>query len=70
MTPEQKAAFIMAQAAALNATVAGMIARNQLNALNGEPPTYLEVDFDNQVASFDCHHNQICMYFNEPGVPN
>lgn len=67
MTPEQKAAYIMAQAAALNATVAGMIARNQYNVLNGEPPSYLEADFDQQIAAFDCHHNQVCLYFHEGG---
>lgn len=67
MTSEEKAAYIMAQAAALNATVAGMVARNQYNALSKEPPTWLEDDFNNQIATFDCHHNQLCLFFNEGG---
>lgn len=68
MTPEQKAAYITAQAAALTAAVAGMQARNQLNGLLGEMPTYLEADFANVVTLYECHHGQLCQLFHEHGA--
>ncbi len=45
MTTEQKAAFIMAQAACLNAEIAGMVAENQWRAHRGESPAYSEQGF-------------------------
>jgi len=45
MTPEQKAAFIMAQAAMLSAEIAGMVAENQARSHRGESPAYTQIAF-------------------------
>lgn len=45
MTAEQKAAFIIAQAALVMAKIAGMTAANQYHAALGHIPQYGEADF-------------------------
>jgi len=45
MTPEQKAAFVVAQAALLNARIAAMNAANANRAITGLSPAYDEGDF-------------------------
>lgn len=62
MTPEEKAAYINAQAAALNATVAGMVATNLLLSHQGEAPQYTLEDFESSIAMYNCHHNQLIQF--------
>lgn len=50
MTPEQKAAFIIAQAALLNAEIAGMMAENQAAIATGERPPFTLGDFRQVIA--------------------
>lgn len=45
MTPEQQAAFIIAQAAVFNAEIAGMVAENQWRTHRGEVIAYAEDAF-------------------------
>ena len=63
MTPEQQAAFIMAQAACLMAEIAGMQADNQHLAQAGLPPRYLSGDFHNVIARSGCGHNDVISFF-------
>lgn len=52
MTPEQKAAFIMGQAAMLNAILAGMLSENQMRLHRGEAPAYTEEAFQRVIAEY------------------
>ncbi len=63
MTEEQKAAYIMAQAAILNATVAGMVAENQSRDRSGLSPSYREDDFARVVHESKCTHNDVLVLF-------
>ena len=66
MTPEQKAAYIMAQAAALNAHVAGMVAGNQKSIEQGWLLKHNEGEFE-AVAKRYCveHDNAVITFFRE-----
>lgn len=66
MTDEQKAAFIMAQAACLNAGVAGMVATNMQCQAHGDSPVYDEADFKAAIDRSGCHHNAVLMFFESP----
>lgn len=59
MTPEQQAAYIVAQAAVLNGRIAGMAAVNQSCAIRGVEPRYVESDFDAEISRSGCHHNDV-----------
>ncbi len=63
MTDEQKAAFIMAQAAVLNATVAGMVAENYEQMQRDGSLVYGEQDFQNRINASACHHNAVVTFF-------
>lgn len=64
MTPLESAAYIMAQAAALNARVQGMTAENQLAVLRGRDHLpYGEQDFSMAVTMHDCAASQIRSIF-------
>jgi len=65
MTDEQKAAYIMAQAAILNATIAGMVAKNQGRASRGETMAYDEEDFVIEIDDSSCHHHAVLNLFQE-----
>ena len=60
MTNEQKAAYINAQAAVLNGTIAGMQAENVYRQHRGETIAYSQDAFIKVVDESGCHHNQ-CM---------
>ena len=60
MTEEQKAAYIIAMAAVLNATIAGMVAANSQTPGN-QPHT--EEDFENVINASGCHHNAVIACF-------
>ena len=65
MTPEQKAAFIMAQAACAIAEIAGMQAENQHRANNGDSVRYGEEAFQGVTARFVIAHNDVISFFRE-----
>jgi len=65
VTPEQKAAFIIAQAAVLNATILGMEAENSMRAYRGEAPAYDETAFIHAVNASSCHHNAVLEFFRD-----
>lgn len=65
MTPEQKAAFVVAQAALLNTRVAGMEAENQQRQYRGLAPAYGEDAFISLEREFESTlgHNAVLLFF-------
>ncbi len=63
MTDEQKAAFIISQAAVLSATVAGMVAENMQRQHRGESIAYDESSFEAVYEESGCTHNQVVGFF-------
>ena len=63
MTAEQKAAYIIAQAACLMAEVAGMQAENQDRAQRGESIAYPETAFQEAIVRSGVHHNGVLTLF-------
>lgn len=57
MTPEQQAAYVIAQAACLMAEVAGMQAENQWRVQNGNSLAYGEDAFQQVIQKYGVHHN-------------
>lgn len=57
MTPEQQAAFIMAQAAAAMITAMGMAAENKQREIRGDSPAYVGHHFDDLIGQFGIGHN-------------
>lgn len=53
MTPEQKAAWVMAQAAMLNAEIAAMEADNLKSASNGEAVVYGAREFRGVIDKYE-----------------
>ena len=67
MTDEQKIAFIIAQAACLNAEVAGMVAENTYREMRGETIAFGEGAFVAVVRASGCEHNAVIPLCQEPG---
>lgn len=63
MTSEQKAAYVIAQAACASAAVAGMSAENQWRAHRGEAPAYTEAAFQEVPREYGLHHNDVLALF-------
>jgi len=63
MTPEQQAAFIMAQAAITMARVAGMQAENQLYLSLWHPVKYREDAFEEAANHATLGHNAVISFF-------
>lgn len=63
MTPEQKAAYVMAQAACLIAETFGMHAENMQREQRGESMAYVEKDFQDAVVRYGVHHNGVISLF-------
>jgi hypothetical protein len=63
MTPEQKAAYVIAQAACAAARIAGMQALNQERQSNGYSLAYSEAAFEAVPTEFGLHHNDVCKFF-------
>jgi hypothetical protein len=59
MSQEEKAAVIIANAARLNATVAGMIAENDERLRRNAALAYTEESFSNAVIDCGCAYNQV-----------
>lgn len=65
MTPEQKAAFIVAQAALVNAKIAGMQAENQRRIAIGYDNPYTEKDFEAAANHHVLGWNAVIEFFRE-----
>lgn len=63
MTPEQQAAFIIAQAAILQARIAGMQAENQARIAAGRALLFHAEDFDREADTSGCGHNDVITFF-------
>ncbi len=63
MTDEQKAAYIIAQAACLNAKVVSMQVANKGREAVGTNPMYLECDFLQAINDSGVHHNAVIKFF-------
>ena len=65
MTPEQKAAYIQAQAACAMADVAGMQAENMQREHRGEAMAYVEEDFVEIPNKYGIHCNAVITFFHD-----
>lgn len=63
MNENQQAAYIMSQAAGLNAEVAGMQAENATRACCEQCPRYGEREFDAVAKKYCIDHNQVMGFF-------
>lgn len=59
MTPEQKAAYVMSQAACAMAEIAGMQAENQARGFEGNAPLYMRQDFTDVISRNVIGHNAV-----------
>lgn len=57
LTGMERAAYLIAQAAALHAEIAGMQAANAGRAWRGQAPAYSQSDFTEAIDASACHHN-------------
>jgi len=66
MSPEQKAALVIAQAALLYAEVAGMVAENMVRGALGETPVYEEACFLEKIEKYErtLHRDAVLSLFN------
>lgn len=65
MTPEQKAAFIMAQTASALAELMGMRAENATAFYRGEDVYYNKDAFTKVIVDHGITHNQVIEFFRE-----
>lgn len=65
MTPEQKAAHVIAQAACLNAHVAAMEIANNMCFMKSSEPIYKEQDFMDLINRYGVHHNAVVTFFRD-----
>lgn len=63
MNDEQKAAYVMAQAACALIEVAGMIAANQVRQMKGHSLAYDEEAFNSISIKYGIHHNAVIGLF-------
>lgn len=65
MDAQQKAAFIMAQAACASIEAVGMVATNQEYVAAGRPPPYRETDFERLINKYGIHQNAVVTFLND-----
>ena len=65
MTPEQKAAYVMAQAACLIAETLGMQAENMQREHRGESMAFVTKDFEDAILKYGVHHNGVISLFHQ-----
>lgn len=53
MNEQQRSAFVIAQAAMLNAEIAAMQAENQMRAHRGETPAYADMEFNAVIGRYN-----------------
>lgn len=68
MTPEQKAAFVMAQAACAMARIAAMQAENQHRIYRGEALAYTEQAFMAVIDDTCIGHDEVILLFNADDI--
>ena len=59
MTPEQSAAYVLAQAIAASAEIESMKAANWMREMKGETIAYGEKDFLDVIDKYGLHHNAV-----------
>ena len=65
MTPEQQAAYINAQTAAVQAEIAGMVAENTFREMNGETIAYGHAAFRALIDEYGISHNAVVGFFRD-----
>lgn len=65
MTPEQKAAFVMAQAVAALARIESMKAENWMREMKGHTIAYGEAEFANVENEYMIGHNAVINFFRD-----
>ena len=65
MTPEQKAAFVIAQAMDMHTRAIGMQARNDMEIAHGREPVYKEADFARLTENYSLGHNALIDFFRD-----
>lgn len=65
MTPEQAAAYVIAQAASMAAELGAMEAANDLAKFEGRAPVYGFDDFRKVPDGYCVHHNAVMTLFQE-----
>jgi hypothetical protein len=63
MNEDQRAAFIVAQAAMLNARIAGMEAENRGREHRGEAPAYVQIAFEQVIGEFSVLDYNNCIAY-------
>jgi len=65
MTPEQKAAYVMAQSVAAMATIEGMKAENRKREARGDTLAWNKESFDSVIENYGLGHNQLMGLFRD-----
>jgi hypothetical protein len=65
MTPEQKAAYIIAQAICALAEIEGMKTTNRMRERRGETIAYSEEEFFSVSEKYNLHHNAVTGLFQD-----
>jgi hypothetical protein len=65
MTPDQKAAYVMAQSISALAEIEGMKAENTYRQMRGETIAYRDEAFFSVCEKYGIHHNATIGLFNE-----
>ena len=65
MTPEQKAAYINAQASRAMIEALGMVAENQSRADQGKAPAYNQESFVDLLDGYSLHHSILKAFFDD-----
>lgn len=65
MTPEQKAAYIIAQSVEAFGKMQGMVADNVMAAKQGGYPVYFQPDFAKVILDHGLHHNALMTFFHD-----
>lgn len=63
MTPEQEAAYVIAQSASAVIEAMGMAAENQQRAHQGASMAYVEDHFNALIEKYGIHHNEVMTVF-------
>ena len=65
MTPEQQAAYIMAQTAAVQAEIAGMQGENTFREMQGKTIAYDHAAFTKLIDEYGISHNAVVGFFRD-----
>lgn len=63
MDPIQKAAFVIGQAAELNARIAGMVAENKQREHLGQSMAFTQEHFESVIREYDLGYNGLLTFF-------